>query len=67
VLSPRTLAVLSLRSTVRADAEEEKYRWWEHQKEDASIKWDTLSHNGVLFPPAYEPLPADVKLKYDGA
>ena len=59
--------MLSPRSTGRADAEEEKYRWWEHQKEDASIKWDTLSHNGVLFPPAYEPLPADVKLKYDGA
>ncbi|KAF9529345.1 DNA topoisomerase I [Crepidotus variabilis] len=29
-------------------------------------KWLTLEHNGVLFPPPYEPLPDDVKMKYDG-
>ncbi|KAI9611858.1 hypothetical protein KEM48_004365 [Puccinia striiformis f. sp. tritici PST-130] len=29
-------------------------------------KWKTLEHNGVLFPPDYEPLPSHVKMKYDG-
>ncbi|KAK4659355.1 DNA topoisomerase 1 [Podospora pseudocomata] len=49
------------------EEEEEEYRWWDApKKEDDSIKWTTLEHNGVLFPPAYEPLPKDVKLIYDG-
>ncbi|PQE31337.1 hypothetical protein CJF32_00001915 [Rutstroemia sp. NJR-2017a WRK4] len=46
---------------------EEVYRWWDApKKEDDSIKWETLQHNGVVFPPEYEPLPKNVKLKYDG-
>ncbi|XHF98215.1 hypothetical protein AWENTII_001780 [Aspergillus wentii] len=47
--------------------EEEEYRWWEDPtKGDGTIKWTTLEHNGVVFPPPYEPLPKDVKMKYDG-
>ncbi|KAI0452741.1 eukaryotic DNA topoisomerase I [Xylaria acuta] len=51
-----------------ADAEddEEEYRWWDQAKSDDSIKWQTLEHNGVLFPPEYEPLPKSVKLIYNG-
>ncbi|KAI8954865.1 eukaryotic DNA topoisomerase I [Xylaria longipes] len=51
-----------------ADAEddEEEYRWWDQAKSDDSIKWQTLEHNGVLFPPEYEPLPKNVKLVYNG-
>jgi DNA topoisomerase-1 len=46
---------------------EEVYRWWDApKKEDDSIKWETLQHNGVVFPPEYEPLPPDVKLLYGG-
>ncbi|KAL3419008.1 eukaryotic DNA topoisomerase I [Phlyctema vagabunda] len=46
---------------------EEPYRWWDApKKEDESIKWETLQHNGVIFPPDYEPLPKNVKLRYDG-
>jgi DNA topoisomerase I len=46
---------------------EEVYRWWDApKKEDDSIKWETLQHNGVIFPPDYEPLPKHVKLHYDG-
>jgi DNA topoisomerase-1 len=46
---------------------EEVYRWWDApKKEDDSIKWETLQHNGVVFPPEYEPLPKNVKLLYDG-
>ncbi|KAF4998140.1 hypothetical protein FDECE_11875 [Fusarium decemcellulare] len=47
--------------------DEEEFAWWlEPKKEDDSIKWKTLEHNGVLFPPDYEPLPKTVKMLYDG-
>ncbi|PYI03616.1 hypothetical protein BO78DRAFT_192788 [Aspergillus sclerotiicarbonarius CBS 121057] len=49
------------------DGEEEEYRWWEDPtKGDGTIKWTALEHNGVVFPPPYEPLPKNVKMKYDG-
>lgn len=47
--------------------DDEEYRWWETPKDDDSIKWTNLEHNGVLFPPPYEPLPKNVRLLYDGA
>lgn len=40
------------------------YRWWEHMDEDEDIKWHTLEHKGVLFPPTY--VPHRVPLVYDG-
>lgn len=47
--------------------EEEEYRWWEDpMKGDGTIKWTTLEHNGVVFPPEYEPLPKRVRMLYDG-
>ncbi|KAI0029986.1 hypothetical protein K488DRAFT_55207 [Vararia minispora EC-137] len=51
--------------------EEDTFRWWEQNAEqdalgDGTQKWTTLEHAGVLFPPPYEPLPADVKMKYNG-
>lgn len=50
-----------------AEAEEDEYKWWEDPtKGDLSIKWTTLEHNGVVFPPEYEPLPENVKMKYNG-
>lgn len=50
-----------------AEDEEDEYRWWEDTaKGDGTKKWDTLEHNGVVFPPDYEPLPKHVKLVYDG-
>lgn len=50
-----------------AEEEEEEFRWWEApDKNDTSIKWTTLEHNGVLFPPEYVPQPKHVKLIYDG-
>ncbi|KAL4938289.1 hypothetical protein BDV06DRAFT_201179 [Aspergillus oleicola] len=54
--------------SAEAEAEEEdEYRWWEDPtKGDGTIKWTTLEHNGVVFPPPYEPLPKNVKMKYDG-
>ncbi|KAE8442308.1 hypothetical protein EG329_003508 [Mollisiaceae sp. DMI_Dod_QoI] len=48
------------------EEEDEVYRWWDApKKEDDSVKWETLQHNGVVFPPEYEPLPKNVKLLYD--
>ncbi|GAV53029.1 hypothetical protein ZYGR_0AI03110 [Zygosaccharomyces rouxii] len=49
------------------DAEaEENYKWWEKEKDDDTVKWTTLKHNGVIFPPPYEPLPSHVKMYYNG-
>ncbi|KAI9569687.1 DNA topoisomerase I [Boletus coccyginus] len=46
---------------------EDVYRWWEEQANgDGEDKWQTLEHNGVIFPPPYESLPSDVKMKYKG-
>ena len=51
----------------KEEEEEEVFRWWEQDPNgDDSIKWQTLVHNGVLFPPPYEPLPSHVKMKYKG-
>ena len=50
-----------------AEEEEEEARWWDNPMAgDGTKKWDTLEHNGVIFPPPYEPLPKNVKMKYDG-
>lgn len=49
------------------DSDDQAHEWWNQPKpEDDSIKWTNLEHNGVLFPPDYEPLPKNVKLYYDG-
>lgn len=46
--------------------EEGNYKWWENDKDDDTVKWSTLKHNGVVFPPTYEPVPSHVKLYHDG-
>lgn len=52
---------------LEVEAEEEEYRWWEDPtKGDGTKKWNTLEHNGVIFPPEYELLPKHAKLVYDG-
>ena len=40
-------------------------RWLEEELPEG-VKWRTLEHNGVMFPPDYVRLPPDVHLKYDG-
>ena len=50
-----------------AEAEEDEYRWWEDPaKGDGTTKWNTLEHSGVVFPPPYDRLPSDVKMRYEG-
>ncbi|KAI9679980.1 MAG: DNA topoisomerase 1 [Caeruleum heppii] len=47
--------------------DEEEYRWWEDPtKGDGTKKWSTLEHAGVVFPPPYEPLPSNIRMRYDG-
>lgn len=51
------------------EEEEEVFKWWENEADpngDGTVKWQTLEHSGVIFPPPYEPLPSDVKMKYKG-
>ncbi|KAL7943444.1 hypothetical protein V8C42DRAFT_346894 [Trichoderma barbatum] len=49
------------------EEDEEEFEWWNAPKrEDDSIKWQNLEHNGVLFAPEYEPLPKHIKMYYDG-
>ncbi|OWB57734.1 hypothetical protein B5S28_g3703 [[Candida] boidinii] len=48
------------------EEEDDKFKWWEQQDLDGEVKWESLEHNGVVFPPEYEPLPKDIKLIYDG-
>jgi DNA topoisomerase I len=50
-----------------AEEEEDEYHWWDDPtKGDGTTKWTTLEHAGVVFPPSYEPLPKNVKMRYDG-
>ena len=49
------------------EEEEEETKWWEDpMRNDGTHKWETLEHNGVVFPPEYQPLPKNIKMKYDG-
>ena len=50
------------------EEEEEVFKWWEQSDPngDGTVKWNTLEHHGVYFPPPYEPLPKNVKMKYNG-
>ncbi|KAG7098592.1 hypothetical protein E1B28_000519 [Marasmius oreades] len=55
------------RKAKKEEEDEEVYRWWDiNIKEDNTVKWITLEHSGVCFPPPYEVLPSNVKMKYDG-
>eukprot|EP01087_Luapelamoeba_hula_P019975 TRINITY_DN6711_c0_g1_i1.p1 TRINITY_DN6711_c0_g1~~TRINITY_DN6711_c0_g1_i1.p1 ORF type:complete len:825 (+),score=255.43 TRINITY_DN6711_c0_g1_i1:41-2476(+) len=46
------------------DEPEEEWEWWNDEKLPKGVKWRTLVHQGVLFPPDYEP--HGVKMLYDG-
>ncbi|GAA6002945.1 hypothetical protein JCM10207_001912 [Rhodosporidiobolus poonsookiae] len=42
----------------------EESNWWDNYDGDSEEKWKTLEHNGVMFPPEYEP--HGIKMKYSG-
>lgn len=35
--------------------EDDEYKWWENPIWDDTVKWESLEHNGVYFPPEYQP------------
>ncbi|ODQ77123.1 hypothetical protein BABINDRAFT_169466 [Babjeviella inositovora NRRL Y-12698] len=49
-----------------APEDNDTYKWWESNDLDGEIKWTTLEHSGVIFPPPYKALPKRVKLLYNG-
>jgi len=48
----------------KVEEEVEVFRWWDNEKEDDSIKWTTLEHQGPYFPPEY--VSHGIKMKYKG-
>ncbi|EWC45271.1 hypothetical protein DRE_05998 [Drechslerella stenobrocha 248] len=48
------------------DEDAEGYKWWLAEQGDGKQKWETLQHSGVMFPPPYEVLPTNIKMKYNG-
>jgi len=52
----------------KEEEEEDLNAWWlnqdKNEDEDDTVKWTTLQHNGVYFPPEY--VPHGVKMKYEG-
>ncbi|KAG7311334.1 hypothetical protein JYU34_002372 [Plutella xylostella] len=50
----------------KQDDEPEVWKWWEEEKKDDGTKWKFLEHKGPLFAPPYEPIPENVKFRYDG-
>ena len=46
------------------EEEDDEYKWWENPTWDDTVKWETLEHSGVYFPPEYQP--HGVKMIYDG-
>ncbi|XP_063376483.1 DNA topoisomerase I, mitochondrial [Cydia fagiglandana] len=50
----------------KQEEEGEVWKWWEEEKKDDGTKWKFLEHKGPLFAPDYEPLPENVKFRYDG-
>jgi len=41
-------------------------KWWSDIEKKSGRKWETLRHNGVLFPPEYTPLPSGIALIFNG-
>ncbi|EFX74248.1 hypothetical protein DAPPUDRAFT_109061 [Daphnia pulex] len=39
---------------------------WEEEKHEDGVKWKSLEHKGPVFATQYEPLPGNVKFKYNG-
>lgn len=59
---------LARKARIKLEEELPANRWWTtfDPEADDDTKWDTLEHNGVMFPPEYTPLPKSVHLLYDG-
>eukprot|EP00924_Labyrinthula_sp_SR-Ha-C_P004912 snap_masked-scaffold_1-processed-gene-16.43-mRNA-1 protein AED:0.00 eAED:0.00 QI:0/-1/0/1/-1/1/1/0/737 len=61
-----------LTATKKLDLAMQAYKWWEHETANKSMpedwKWEKLEHNGIMFPPHFEPKldKLNINLFYDG-
>lgn len=39
---------------------------WEEEKHEDGVKWKSLEHKGPVFAADYEPLPGNIKFKFNG-
>jgi DNA topoisomerase-1 len=46
------------------EEEQQVYKWWLEEEKEGGVKWESLEHQGPLFPPSYEA--HGIKMKYDG-
>ncbi|SCU91164.1 LAFA_0F02212g1_1 [Lachancea sp. 'fantastica'] len=54
-------------SSIKESSESaDEFKWWEKDNDDDTVKWTSLKHNGVIFPPNYDPLPSHIRLYYAG-
>ena len=52
-------------SSTSTGKEQDQDKWWLNTSQSKSKqRWKTLSHNGVIFPPEYQP--HGIKMLYDG-
>ena len=58
-------SLVKTESSDSSNIDSDEYKWWEQDRIERK-GWVSLKHNGVLFPPEYQPLPPHVKLYYDG-
>ncbi|KAG0327697.1 DNA topoisomerase 1 [Dissophora globulifera] len=58
--------VKKMKKEEEEEEDEDENAWWlkEGGNEDDSVKWTTLTHNGVYFAPEY--IPHGIKMLYDG-
>ncbi|XP_004529463.1 DNA topoisomerase 1 isoform X1 [Ceratitis capitata] len=50
----------------KEEEEDEVWRWWEEEKREDGVKWNTLEHKGPVFAPPYVRVPKNVRFFYDG-
>ncbi|XP_065366156.1 DNA topoisomerase 1 [Calliphora vicina] len=48
------------------EEEDEVWRWWEEEKREDGVKWNSLEHKGPVFAPPYERVPKNVRFFYNG-
>jgi DNA topoisomerase-1 len=61
---PKKPKAKTLTQTQQLDRAMKAYRWWEADALPPGVKWQTLEHHGVHFPPAYTP--HGVSILYEG-
>lgn len=66
VATPKPESSVEPETPKKESEDADDYKWWEDDKfGEGPERWQTLEHNGVIFPPPYEPLPSYVKLYYN--